>query len=162
MKHQWQLWGYLKTLVRFWNKVEITKSCWNWVGAKRCGRIRNGKTQYYGALTVNFKNISSHRFSYEQVKGKIKKGYEIDHLCRNTLCVNPEHLEAVTHSVNMKRGTSFYHFQEKAKLVTHCPQGHEYTKENTYVTPKKPTRHCRQCVRNRAREYQRKIRQVKE
>lgn len=49
------------------------------------------------------------------------------------------------------------HSRIHAKMVTHCPKGHSYDESNTYVTPGKPTRHCKQCVRIRAREYQRKL-----
>lgn len=49
------------------------------------------------------------------------------------------------------------HRKHHAALVTHCPKGHEYVLENTYVTKGKPTRHCRQCVRDRARAYQQKL-----
>ena len=143
-------------LRRFWKRIKRFNDCWVWEGANRRGRIRNGKSNSYSTCTFKGKNESVHRIFYEAYKGKIKMGLEIDHLCRNTLCVNPTHLEAITHAENCRRGTSWHHFVEKAKLITRCPQGHEYTKENTYITPKKPTRHCRTCVRNRSREYQRR------
>lgn len=58
----------------------------------------------YGLMTINNKNIYAHRHFYEKYKGKIPQGLVLDHLCKNTLCVNPNHLEAVTQKVNMQRG----------------------------------------------------------
>jgi len=74
-------------------------------------------------------------------------------LCRVTSCVNPEHLEPVTRSVNALRGYggSIGAAQQLAK--THCPQGHSYSKENTYSHNGGRTRTCKTCVfaRTRAR-----------
>ncbi len=149
----------LFTIEMFLSKAVIKRNgCWLWIGAKSQGRLRNGKGEYYGRFNIGGKSTSSHRVSYEIFNGDIPFGLEIDHLCRNPLCVRPSHLEAVSHSENCKRGTSYYHLQDKAKMITHCPNGHPYSKENTYITPGIPTRHCKQCVRDRAREYQRKKR----
>lgn len=52
------------------------------------------------------KLVPAHRHYFESFKGPIPKGYDIDHLCRNECCVNPEHLEAVTRSTNTRRGKS--------------------------------------------------------
>lgn len=68
--------------------------CWKWIGAK------SGHLQPYGM----FKRKYAHRFSYEKAKGKIPSHLQIDHLCRNRICVNPDHLEAVTQKVNIRRG----------------------------------------------------------
>lgn len=118
---------------RFWQKVDLDwkTGCWNWVGSKN----KDG----YGNLSINGKNVTSHRFSYELFKSKISKGLTIDHICRNTSCCNPNHLEIVTIKDNILRGTSFAASNARK---THCPQGHEYTKENTYTTE---GRRCRIC-----------------
>lgn len=135
----------------FWNKIK-KDDCWVWLGAKKTGRIRKGKTQYYSACSFRGKNEYVHRIFYRAYKGEIADGLEIDHTCRNTLCVNPDHLEAVTHSENVQRGTAWHKIAKTEKDKTHCPQGHEYTKENTYMH--KNQRHCKTCGRIRAREYQ--------
>ena len=48
--------------------------------------------------------VPAHRWSYQLFKGEIPDGYVVDHLCGTYQCVNPNHLEAVTHSENIKRG----------------------------------------------------------
>ncbi|WP_396021799.1 HNH endonuclease signature motif containing protein [Bacillus cereus group sp. BfR-BA-01522] len=79
--------------------------------------------------------------SYEMLKGPIEEGMVIDHLCRNRKCVNPLHLEQVTQRINLLRGEGMS--AENVKK-THCPQGHEYTEENTYIS-KAGSRYCRKC-----------------
>jgi hypothetical protein len=78
------------------NKISIDGDCWNWTGAK------NNKG--YGAVT-NGKGgtMLAHRKSFEVTKGEIPSGLQIDHRCRNTSCVNPNHLDAVTAKENVRR-----------------------------------------------------------
>lgn len=68
--------------------------CWIW---------QRSHSQNYGHLCVKGKVIPAHRFYYELKNGPIQKGLEMDHLCRVRLCVNPDHLEPVTHLENMRR-----------------------------------------------------------
>ena len=85
-----------KYVKRFNTKWRVSSSgCWVWEGSmtRRYGQFWNGSRLVY-----------SHRYSYELVHGPIKSGLELDHLCRNRLCINPEHLEPVTHLENMVRG----------------------------------------------------------
>ncbi|WP_415925441.1 HNH endonuclease [Streptomyces sp. ME19-01-6] len=77
----------------------------------------------------------AYRVSYGLMVGEIPEALQLDHLCRNTGCVNPYHLEPVTAAVNKARA---------AEAKTHCPSGHPYTEENTYRSPK-GARVCRTC-----------------
>lgn len=141
-----------KSLIRrFMDKVEITKTCWIWKGAKKKGRERKSKFSYYGAFGLQGKTLSAHVVSYRIFKDTIPEGKEIDHLCRNTLCVNPAHLEAVTHSENCKRGLAGEHRKRECLKITHCPKGHEYNAKNTYIN-KRGYRSCNICAVERTRK----------
>lgn len=116
---------------RFWAKVHVdADGCWLWTGGKN--------SHGYGIIQVSRQvgAYGAHRYAYEALVGPIS--YELDHLCRVRLCVNPDHLEDVTHQVNSARGFSF----NKAK--THCPKGHEYEGWNL-VIKKDGCRRCRAC-----------------
>lgn len=131
---------------RFWEKVNKDGpipehrpdlgSCWVWTAATN----PNG----YGKIVENGHFLAAHRVSYEMLVGPIPKGLEPDHLCRNHPCVNPDHLEPVTHKENHRRG--------KWAMTSHCPQGHPYDAMNT-VVEKDGWRKCRVCVNERARQY---------
>lgn len=74
--------------------------CWIWQRSLLrggYGRVGNGR------INGRKKFIYAHVLSYESVNGPVPTGLEIDHLCKNPACVNPTHLEAVTHDVNMQR-----------------------------------------------------------
>lgn len=83
------------TVTRFWLKVDRSGECWLWTGST------NGRG--YGHVRVNMCLTYAHRLSYEMSVGPIPEGLQIDHLCGNTLCVNPEHLEVVTAVENQLR-----------------------------------------------------------
>lgn len=77
-------------------KVDEGTGCWNWTGA--VGAYGYGISYYHGHLT------HAHRMAYQSRRGPIPKGMILDHLCRNKLCVNPDHLEPVSNAVNTQRG----------------------------------------------------------
>ena len=127
----------LKDIIRFLTQIHHTSNCWEWKGSKGRG---------YGLFSVNGKIGVAHRFSYELFKEQIPQGMELDHLCKNTSCVNPEHLEPVTHKENLMRGNT------RARLnlnKSNCPHGHPYDADNTYK--RRGMRECRTCIRERMR-----------
>jgi hypothetical protein len=91
-----------------------------------------------------------HQLFYRTVVGPVPEGLELDHLCRNRICVNPRHLEPVTHEVNELRGNTW---RAQSRTRTHCPQEHEYTPENTLTT--KTGRACKRCADTRSAAYKR-------
>lgn len=110
----------------------------------------------YAQVMFNKKSALAHRASYEIHIGPIPDGAVIDHLCRNRACVNPSHLEPVTTFENNARGEGVTRLN-LAKM--RCPRGHPYDAENTYEH--KGKRYCRECVRSRSRDRQRRIRAKK-
>lgn len=90
---------------RFWEKVDKTATCWLWRGAIN----RNGYGNFLagGTRADGLRYQEAHIVSYELHRGPIPDGLELDHLCRVHHCVNPDHLEPVTHTVNMRRAVPF-------------------------------------------------------
>jgi HNH endonuclease len=123
-------------LIRFWSKVDTSGACWLWTGQK----TRLG----YGYVKWRQRSMLPHRVAYQLLVGPIPDGLELDHLCRNRLCVNPNHLEPVDHRSNILRGESPCAVNAKK---THCIHGHELTKENTYIRTGEPGRKCKECMR---------------
>lgn len=123
----------LTTSQRFWRKVDVADSgCWEWNGGLWGGG--------YGRFVLDGRHVQAHRWAYEALVGPIPDGLQLDHLCRNRRCVNPDHLEPVTNRENGVRGIGI----AARALATHCSHGHEWTEENTNVRPN-GTRRCRKC-----------------
>lgn len=151
------------SLGRFWAKVNKDGPipaadtlaaglgpCWLWTASQ------HGKG--YGSVFHHGRLLSAHRASFEIHGGVLILGMELDHLCKVRLCVNPDHLEQVTHAENVRRGDTGLFQRSK----THCPQQHPYDEENTYffTTPRGYVgRSCRACKREkiRARRAARKV-----
>ena len=140
----------MDTVERFLSLVEKSDGCWNWIGYKNdkgYGQIQLGKRPQK-------RTIYAHRYSYELVRGPILSGLQIDHLCRNRACVNPDHLEPVTNRENYLRGMA-------PSAVIHrsgtCSHGHEQTAENIYIRPDTGKPSCLACrrVRNSLRNHDR-------
>lgn len=89
--------------VRFWQKVVKGPDCWEWTGfvTRGYGYLGKGGSSDSGTGTHLV-----HRFSYELHVGPIPEGLTIDHLCANTRCVNPAHLEPVTLAENTRRAAA--------------------------------------------------------
>lgn len=129
----------------------LQDSCWLW--AELLTDIGYGR--FWRKMDDGWKLFLAHRVMYEEHKGSIPEGYQIDHLCRVRHCINPDHLEAITRKANILRGVSPPALNLKK---THCPSGHEYTEDNILMTKK--GRQCRECGRARARYYKAKGRKL--
>src|SRR6185295_7523557 len=123
----------LEEKLEFYSMPEPNTGCWIWLGSTSRG---------YGMLKVGNQNLYAHRASYSLHCGAIPAGLTIDHLCRNTWCINPKHLDAVTHSVNVLRGTSP---SAKNAHKTECKSGHALVDGNIYSEPLTSVRRCRIC-----------------
>lgn len=132
---------------RFWDRVERTEGCWIW-----CGPVhRSGYGRCYFAQGWT---RYAHRVAYLLAVGPVAADLELDHLCRNRRCVNPDHLELVSHRQNILRGLAPSAVNARR---TSCVAGHPFDARNTYVY-RDGTRQCRRCRARRQREYKATLR----
>jgi hypothetical protein len=122
--------------IRFWRHVnkDGPNGCWKWTGTK--GHAGHGLM-----YRAPHKKVAAHRFSYVLHGGVIPEGLVLDHLCRNTNCVNPAHLEPVTRGENTLRGDTI---TGNNLRKTHCKRGHPFTPENLWAHPT-GARRCKTC-----------------
>jgi hypothetical protein len=131
---------------RLWARVPSLPhdSCWEWAGSR--------DAQGYGIFLISKRGGvkrrgMAHRLAYELARSTtIPDDMQIDHLCRNTSCVNPDHLEVVTARTNSRRSLS-----ESGRNFrkTHCVHGHPFDAANTRITPQ-GKRVCLACRKRRA------------
>lgn len=110
--------------------------CYIWMGSLNKGG--------YGSVGFRGKTRNAFRVAFELARGPIPEGLEPDHLCRIRSCVNPDHLELVTRSINLTRGRGGEVRRARANKITHCPLGHSYSGHNLYAD-RKGRRGCRSC-----------------
>lgn len=105
---------------RFWRQVKKSEEkdgCWVWT-ASESGKFAGKKDkQGYGMIYHDGKREMAHRFSFKLLKGEIGEGMQLDHLCRNKMCVNPDHLQIVTYLENMKRNKLYFTMLSEIKRL---------------------------------------------
>lgn len=131
---------------------EPNSGCWLWI------RSGTGHNDNYGKIRIKGRELKAHRVSYELLRGPIPPGLTLDHLCRTTRCVNPDHLEIVTLRENILRGSSqsAVNFRKTA-----CKHGHQFTPENTYLR-RDGKRDCRTCLANTRKRWELRQRSARE
>ncbi len=125
-------------------KVNPNTDCWEWTASLNKG---------YGQVNVNQKILPAHRVMYELKRGLIPLGQDLDHLCRVSRCINPKHLEPVSHRENLLRGVGWAGLNSKK---THCKNGHLLSDDNIIWRNGRLGRECRICrLKSKRREFQR-------
>lgn len=129
---------------RFWSLVNKEPGlgpdgdCWEWGGSKVKG---------YGSFSHNSRTIQAHRFIWQLINGPIDDGFNVLHRCDNPACVRPSHLFLGTQGDNVR--DCIRKGRNSRNKRTHCPQGHPYSNENTYIDSR-GKRGCRKCRSKRS------------
>ena len=129
-------------------EIDPETGCWEWTGSKQQG----GYGMWGWWADGKHHSTTAHRAVYREMVGPIPDGMTLDHLCRNRGCVNPGHVEPVSHAENVRRGV-----HPSGPRKTHCPQGHPYSGENLYLwnDPRGYVkRMCRTCNKARSKAWQ--------
>lgn len=121
--------------------LDSDTGCWLWTPIRKDG---------YALGYWEGRRPLAHRLVWELLIGPIPEGLQLDHVkergCLHKNCVNPSHLEPVTPLVNTRRSAG-------NNSRTHCPKGHEYTKENTLLSSRRLHRECKRCKYERNAEW---------
>lgn len=146
-----------RIMSRFMKHVEFRDDgCWQWTAGTIASK---GCANRYGRFWYRLRATTAHRASHEMFIGPIPSGLTVDHLCQNTLCVNPAHLEAITSGANTLRSPATLAAQNSLK--THCKRGHELTEENTRLQFRaggaRKSRTCRECERIKQRKREGRV-----
>ena len=123
---------------RLWRRRRVTDAgCWEWTGATFTVTRGAGPYGKIGMGGRSGKQMLVHRVAYELLVGPIPEEEELDHLCRNTLCWRPTHLESVPHRVNLLRGEAPAAVNARKTV---CLQGHPFVRRN-----RSGRRQCAEC-----------------
>lgn len=142
----------------FWAKVQVSPYCWHYGDYKYTNHT---------AVLLEGKYVGVHKVAYEYLIGPVPEGMELDHLCHNKRCVNPDHLEPVTHAENLRRAWALKKLRggmkreasERKGTQTHCWKGHELAKVGVLLSAKKDgkvRRRCRACQQEIQTRWRRK------
>jgi hypothetical protein len=129
-----------KQMQRFMAKIDRTGACWLWTSTTRKG---------YGRFLLNGRVLPAHVVAYTALRGEIPAGQLLDHTCKVTRCVNPDHLDPVPHKENVRRSDAPTGINARK---TECLRGHPFDEENTRYERQKDGslgRRCRACERLR-------------
>lgn len=129
------------TITEFMEAVEVVDGCWLWTGTK-------AQPNGYARVGHEGRRIYVHRLAHELFKGPIPDDTTIDHLCRVRNCVNPSHIEAVPHKVNLRRAPGQVTTINATK--TRCVRGHKFSGRDS-----RGWRYCRECIAMRKRNQRR-------
>jgi hypothetical protein len=129
----------------FWKKVRQDGECWTWTAC--LNKFGYGWFNSCGEVTTQF----AHRIAWIELRGPIPEGLELDHLCRNRACVNPDHLEPVPHGENVRRGDLSEAARKWNGDKAECLRGHPLNDEANAYVDARGRRNCRACAALRAR-----------
>lgn len=142
----------------FWEKVRKTESCWLWIAYK--SKRGYGRFQYCGTAKY------AHQMPFIFSNIAIPEGHEIDHLCRNHSCVNPKHLEVISHQENVRRGHAGDNRKKDMAALTHCKNGHPFDQIiRAGLRPRggyRYVRRCSICSRANFKSYYEKIKSTRQ